>query len=71
MDGHEAFLKSLSWLKEQPVPELGDDDATEDSVNSFYTFWYNTDSWREFGYHDEVSPAIGRRPCRSAEQLVG
>ena len=37
----------------QPVPRLGGKESTFEEVNSFYSFWYDFESWREFSYMDE------------------
>lgn len=50
------FERNSRWAKvgkNRKVPLLGDDSSTYDEVNSFYSFWYNLDSWREFSYLDE------------------
>jgi hypothetical protein len=31
-------------------------------VMAFYDFWYNTESWRVFGYNDEQG--LGQTICR-------
>ncbi|KAF8635701.1 hypothetical protein AX15_000325 [Amanita polypyramis BW_CC] len=37
----------------QPVPGLGDIDASKGAVEAFYDFWYNFDSWRSFEWLDK------------------
>merc|ERR1712173_391174 len=36
-----------------PVPLVGCDDSKRADVDTFYSFWYSFDSWREFSYLDE------------------
>merc|ERR1712173_421546 len=36
-----------------PVPQLGSEESCRPDVDSFYSFWYSFDSWREFSYLDE------------------
>ncbi|KAJ5152710.1 uncharacterized protein N7482_009188 [Penicillium canariense] len=43
----------------QPVPQLGNEDSTQEEVETFYNFWYNFDSWRTFEYLDEDIPDDG------------
>lgn len=51
----EAFAQNARWSIRRNVPKLGDENATFDDINSFYSFWYDFDSWREFSYLDEES----------------
>ncbi|XP_058210436.1 uncharacterized protein LOC131322892 [Rhododendron vialii] len=48
-----AFMRNGRWSVTQPVPSLGDDNATLKDVDSFYNFWYSFKSWREFSHEDE------------------
>lgn len=52
----KCFKAEGRFSKVQPVPQLGDADATQESVEEFYNFWYNFDSWRTFEYLDEDVP---------------
>lgn len=51
----DAFERNTRWSIRKPVPRLGDETATFDELNEFYSFWYDFDSWREFSYLDEES----------------
>jgi DnaJ family protein C protein 2 len=35
------------------VPMLGGTDDSKETVETFYDFWYNFDSWRSFEYLDK------------------
>lgn len=48
-----VFLREARFSKIQPVIQLGGADATKSEVESFYSFWYNFDSWRSFEYLDK------------------
>ena len=50
----------------QPVPGLGDIDATKEAVEAFYDFWYNFDSWRSFEWLDkEINEGSDRFVARN------
>lgn len=51
-----VFESEARFSKKQPVPKFGDDKSTKESVEEFYNFWYNFDSWRTFEYLDEDVP---------------
>ena len=76
-DPHAAFFRHFAPVFErearfsrvQPVPLLGVYDDPKATVEGFYDFWYNFDSWRSFEYLDKevnegsdkcVSPLL---PC--------
>lgn len=42
------------------MPLLGDADSPRSYVESFYDFWYNFESWREFSYLDEEEKDKGQ-----------
>lgn len=50
------------------MPQLGDDDSSIDEVDSFYSFWFNFESWREFSYQDEENPEKG--DCREERRWI-
>ncbi len=47
------FELEARFSKKQPVPMLGDIDASKQHVEEFYDFWYNFDSWRSFEWYDK------------------
>ncbi|KAJ5101382.1 hypothetical protein NUU61_003604 [Penicillium alfredii] len=51
-----VFESEGRFSTKQPVPQLGDEDSTQEAVETFYNFWYNIDSWRTFEYLDEDVP---------------
>lgn len=48
-----AFMRNARWSVSQPVPNLGDENTPINTVDSFYNFWFNFKSWREFPHEDE------------------
>jgi len=55
----EVFASEGRFSKVQPVPIFGDAKSDEDTVTTFYNFFYNFDSWRSFEYQDEDVPDDG------------
>lgn len=55
----DVFSRNARWSNKVPVPDLGDNQSTFGTVDAFYSFWYNFDSWREFSYLDEEEKEKG------------
>ncbi|KIK68440.1 hypothetical protein GYMLUDRAFT_35860, partial [Collybiopsis luxurians FD-317 M1] len=47
------FEREARFSRKEPVPMLGDIDASKEHVEGFYDFWYNFDSWRSFEWLDK------------------
>lgn len=50
------FKAEGRFSRVQPVPKFGDENSTQEDVETFYNFFYNFDSWRSFEYQDEDVP---------------
>lgn len=48
-----VFEREARFSRKQPVPMLGEIDASKEHVEAFYDFWYNFDSWRSFEWLDK------------------
>ncbi|KAL5278168.1 DNAJC2 family protein [Megaselia abdita] len=57
---NKYFKLNARWSEKKNVPEFGDNDANRDQVDSFYNFWYDFESWREFSYLDEEDKEKGQ-----------
>lgn len=49
----KAFENNARFANKKPVPSFGDINSTFEDINTFYGYWYEFDSWREFSYKDE------------------
>lgn len=47
------ILANSQWSNPTPVPLLGGPNSTREEVDSFYSFWFEFNSWREYSYLDE------------------
>ncbi|XP_049845618.1 dnaJ homolog subfamily C member 2-like [Schistocerca gregaria] len=56
----EAFALEARFSEKLPVPPIGGPDDPRESVEKFYDFWYNFESWREFSYLDEEDKEKGQ-----------
>ena len=54
-----AFEMNSRWSTKPNVPQLGNENAGREHVETFYEFWYNFQSWREFSYLDEEDKEKG------------
>ncbi|KAH7882906.1 DnaJ domain-containing protein [Phlebopus sp. FC_14] len=60
-DDYDFFSKQFApvyenearFSKKTPVPMLGSYEDSKETVEAFYDFWYNFDSWRSFEYLDK------------------
>ena len=48
-----VYELAARFSKKTPVPMLGSFDDPKGTVEAFYDFWYNFDSWRSFEYLDK------------------
>ena len=48
-----VFEREARFSRKQPVPMLGSYEDSKQTVEAFYDFWYNFDSWRSFEYLDK------------------
>ena len=58
------FERNGRWSTRKPVPKLGADDMSRDTLDKFYKFWYEFESWREYSYLDEEDKEKVRRKTR-------
>ncbi|EMD37170.1 hypothetical protein CERSUDRAFT_84203 [Gelatoporia subvermispora B] len=48
-----VFEREARFSRKQPVPMLGAYEDPKQTVEGFYDFWYNFDSWRSYEYLDK------------------
>eukprot|EP00092_Neocalanus_flemingeri_P001234 GFUD01001316.1.p1 GENE.GFUD01001316.1~~GFUD01001316.1.p1 ORF type:complete len:613 (+),score=231.39 GFUD01001316.1:42-1880(+) len=48
-----VFEANTRWSVKTPVPQLGTMKSSREDVDTFYSFWFDFDSWREYSYLDE------------------
>ncbi|KAL8436548.1 hypothetical protein ACSSS7_001626 [Eimeria intestinalis] len=63
-----AFQRNARWSVRRPVPSLGDDTTPFASVEKFYDFWFDFESWRDFGVHDEHD--VNEAECREERRWM-
>ncbi|KAL8427328.1 hypothetical protein Efla_002291 [Eimeria flavescens] len=63
-----AFQRNARWSVRRPVPSLGDDSTPLNAVEKFYDFWFDFESWRDFGVHDEHDTNEAR--CREERRWM-
>ncbi|CBZ52368.1 hypothetical protein NCLIV_021560 [Neospora caninum Liverpool] len=56
------------WSVRRPVPSLGDAQTPMSRVKSFYDFWFDFQSWRDFGVHDEYD--LNEAECREERRWM-
>lgn len=65
-----VFTRFSMWSEIKPPPLLGEDDADIAEVDTFYNFWFEFKSWRDFSANDEydLEDASDRYERRWMEQ---
>eukprot|EP01083_Nonionella_stella_P017098 47766_1 len=57
-----VFKRNAKFSMKHPVPELGDDNSSDDHVSHFYDSWFAFRSWRDFSFlgDHKIEQANGR-----------
>eukprot|EP01012_Entosiphon_sulcatum_P008265 TRINITY_DN1442_c0_g1_i1.p1 TRINITY_DN1442_c0_g1~~TRINITY_DN1442_c0_g1_i1.p1 ORF type:complete len:594 (-),score=201.55 TRINITY_DN1442_c0_g1_i1:77-1858(-) len=63
-----VFEANARWSTASAVPMLGDDSTSYAEVDSFYDFWFNFKSWRDFEVEHDVEQAESRDERRWMEK---
>ncbi|XP_051976823.1 dnaJ homolog subfamily C member 2-like [Xyrauchen texanus] len=63
-----VFERNARWSVKKHSPSLGTMESSFEDVDSFYSFWYNFDSWREFSYLDEEEKE--KAECRDERRWI-
>lgn len=63
-----VFERNSRWSNKKNVAKLGHMNTSIEDVDSFYSFWYNFDSWREFSYLDEEEKE--KAECRDERRWI-
>lgn len=53
---NEVFERNSMWALKKPVPKLGNAETPIAEVRTFYQYWNEFDTWREFAQYDEHKP---------------
>ena len=59
-----VFRANARFAEKLPVPDLGDADSSEKSVEAFYAYWVRFESWRDFDLEtqtNEIHEEMDRR----------
>ncbi|PHJ22142.1 hypothetical protein CSUI_003998 [Cystoisospora suis] len=63
-----VFQSNARWSSRRPVPTLGDEETPMEKVRGFYDFWFEFQSWRDFGVHDEYD--LNDAECREERRWM-
>ena len=50
-----VFRANARFAEKLPVPDLGDADSSEKSVEAFYAYWVRFESWRDFDLETQTN----------------